>query len=71
MWAWTGGYKTWCSFPDSEYQIKIPITSSHKDEDKVQILFKKLAGGEDEELIGKIEDSLGNFKNKSQNYVTS
>ena len=38
---------------DSTYQIKMQIPSKASDEDRVQITFKKLAGNEDEEPIGK------------------
>lgn len=40
---------------DSNYQIKIPINNKATDDDKILILFKKLAGSDDEEPIGKID----------------
>jgi hypothetical protein len=36
---------------DQDYHIKIPIASKSTDEDKIQVMFKKLA--DDEEPIGK------------------
>ena len=38
---------------DTNYQIKIPITAKALDDDQILILFKKLAGRDDEEPIGK------------------
>lgn len=38
---------------DSDYHIKVPISSKHNDDEKVQIMFKKLAG---EEIIGKYNE---------------
>jgi len=39
---------------DVDYFIKIPINSKSSDEDKISIMFKKLASGDDEEPIGRI-----------------
>jgi hypothetical protein len=40
---------------DTNYQIKIPISLSRStDDDKVLILFKKLAGSDDEEPLGTV-----------------
>ena len=48
---------------DSNYQVKVQIPSKNvSDEDRVQITFKKLAGSDDDEPIGRFEDSLGAFK---------
>ena len=40
---------------DSQYQVKIALSSkgSTTDDDRVKIVFKKLAGSEDDEPIGK------------------
>ena len=38
---------------DTNYHIKIPITSKTTDSDKIQIVFKTLAGGDSDEPIGK------------------
>ena len=37
---------------DQNYQIKVPLSARAQDEDKVLILFKKLAGSDDEEPLG-------------------
>ncbi|CDW71950.1 gas2 domain containing protein [Stylonychia lemnae] len=65
---------------DVDYFIKIPINSKSNNEDKISIMFKKLASGDDEEpigisfriiifLLGKFDDSLGAFKEASVNQV--
>ena len=38
---------------DSDYHIKIPITNKSTDQDTLSVVFKKLAGDEGEEPIGK------------------
>ena len=39
---------------DSTYQVKIGLpVGKTRDDDKIQITFKKLAGGDDEEPIGR------------------
>ena len=38
---------------DQDYTIKVPISYRNTDEDKIQVMFKKLAGGDDEDPIGK------------------
>ena len=37
---------------DSDYIIKVPISSKSSEDDKIQIVFKNLSGGEEEEIIG-------------------
>lgn len=55
---------------DHSYQVKIQIPSkSTSDDDKITITFKKLAGSEDEDPIGRFEDSLGSFKVQGQSKV--
>lgn len=44
---------------DKEYQIKIPLTGKASDDDKIQIMFKKLA--DDEEPIGKSDFKMKDF----------
>jgi hypothetical protein len=38
---------------DTQYLIKVPINTKSSDNDKITIIFKKLASGDDEEPLGK------------------
>jgi hypothetical protein len=37
---------------DQDYNIKVPISYRNTDDDRIQVMFKKLAGGDDEDPIG-------------------
>jgi hypothetical protein len=65
---------------DPEYQVKFQIPSSATQDEVVSIIFKRLAGSDEDEplgrdffnkasLIGRYDDNLGSFRSQGYNRV--
>ena len=64
---------------DPEYQVKFQIPSSATQDEVVSIIFKRLAGSDEDEPLGKLfyskshlgryDDNLGSFRSQGYNRV--